>query len=155
MLKRGNDKTYRLYKKDKKSFSKAPCEALDIKHRIGQNSQLHSFTASQLHSFTASQLRSPCAQINLNINYSNHAQRPAVSQRLTVCFWAFFIPETGEAVRATVIAENKPARLMAIIPADLAAGNWYIEVRAKYANATKQLKTLKAGRFGKALTRNS
>lgn len=67
----------------------------------------------------------------------------------------FFIPETGEAVRATVIAENKPARLMAIIPADLAAGNWYIEVRTKYANATKQLKTLKAGRFGKALTRNS
>ena len=67
----------------------------------------------------------------------------------------FFIPETGEAVQATVIAENKPARLMAIIPADLAAGSWYIEVRTKYANATKQLKTLKAGRFGKALTRNS
>jgi len=67
----------------------------------------------------------------------------------------FFIPETGEAVRATIIAENKPARLMAIIPADLAAGTWYIEVRTKYANATKQLKTLKAGRFGKALTRNS
>ena len=67
----------------------------------------------------------------------------------------FFVPETGEAVRAAVIAENKPARLMAIIPADLAAGSWYIEVRTKYANATKQLKTLKAGRFGKALTRNS
>ena len=67
----------------------------------------------------------------------------------------FFVPETGEAVRAAVIAENKPARLMAIIPADLAAGTYYIEVRTKYANATKQLKTLKAGRFGKALTRNS
>ena len=67
----------------------------------------------------------------------------------------FFVPETGEAVRAAVIAENKPARVMAIIPADLAAGSWYIEVRTKYANATKQLKTLKAGRFGKALTRNS
>ncbi|WP_432873728.1 hypothetical protein [Treponema denticola] len=57
MLKRGKEKTYQLYKKDKKSFSKAPCKVLDIKHRIGQNSQLHSFTASQLHSFTASQLR--------------------------------------------------------------------------------------------------
>ena len=67
----------------------------------------------------------------------------------------FFVPETGNPVRASVIAENKPARLMAIIPADLAAGSWYIEVRTKYANATKQLKTLKAGRFGKALTRNS
>ena len=45
MLKRGNGKTYRLYKKDKKSFSKAPCEALDIKQPIGQNSQIHRFTA--------------------------------------------------------------------------------------------------------------
>ncbi|UTY31527.1 hypothetical protein [Treponema putidum] len=42
------------HKKSVKSFAKA----LDIKHRIGQNSQLHSFTASQLHSFTASQLHS-------------------------------------------------------------------------------------------------
>ena len=67
----------------------------------------------------------------------------------------FFVPETGNPVRASVIAENKPARVMAIIPADLAAGSWYIDVRTKYANATKQLKTLKAGRFGKALTRNS
>ena len=58
MLKRGKEKPYQLYKKDKKSFSKAPCEALDIKQPIGQNSQLHSFTASQLHSFTASQLHS-------------------------------------------------------------------------------------------------
>jgi len=58
MLKRGKEKTYRLYKKDKKSFSKAPCEALDIKQPIGQNSQLHSFTASQPHSLTASQPRS-------------------------------------------------------------------------------------------------
>ena len=64
----------------------------------------------------------------------------------------FFVPETGEAVRAAVIAENKPARLMAIIPADLAAGTYYIEVRTKYANATKQLKTLKVGRFAKPLT---
>ncbi|MGI0516872.1 hypothetical protein E4N81_02270 [Treponema denticola] len=34
------------HKKDKKGFAKA----LDIKQTIGQNSQLHSFTASQLHS---------------------------------------------------------------------------------------------------------
>ena len=67
----------------------------------------------------------------------------------------FFVPETGEAVRAAVIAENKPARVMAIIPADLAAGTYYIEVRTKYANATKQLKTLKVGRFAKPLTLNA
>ena len=64
----------------------------------------------------------------------------------------FFVPETGNPVRAAVIAENKPARLMAIIPADLAAGTYYIEVRTKYANATKQLKTLKIGRFAKPFT---
>jgi len=34
------------HKKNAKSFAKV----LDIKRRIGQNSQLHSFTASQLHS---------------------------------------------------------------------------------------------------------
>ena len=45
MLKRGKEKTYRLYKKDKKSFSKAPCEALDIKQPIGQNSQLKGSSA--------------------------------------------------------------------------------------------------------------
>ena len=64
----------------------------------------------------------------------------------------FFVPETGAPVRAAVIAENKPARLMAIIPADLTAGTYYIEVRTKHANATKQLKTLKTGRFAKPLT---
>ena len=42
------------HKKSTKSFEKT----LDIKHRIEQNSQLHSFTASQLHSFTASQFHS-------------------------------------------------------------------------------------------------
>ena len=79
------------YKHSHKKITKSFAKVLDIKHRIGQNSQLHSFTASQLHSFTASQLRGSCAQINLNINYSNHAQRSAVRQKLTVCPWAFFI----------------------------------------------------------------
>ena len=64
----------------------------------------------------------------------------------------FFVPETGEAVRAAVIAENKPARLMAIIPADLAAGSYYIEVRTKILEGNKSGKTLKTGRFNKALT---
>ena len=64
----------------------------------------------------------------------------------------FFVPETGEAVRATVIAENKPARLMAIIPADLPAGTYCIEVQTKIAEGGKALKNLKTGRFAKALT---
>ena len=64
----------------------------------------------------------------------------------------FFVPETGAPVRTAVIAENKPARLMAIIPADLAAGTYYIEVRTKILEGNKSGKTLKTGRFNKALT---
>ena len=64
----------------------------------------------------------------------------------------FFVPETGEAVGAAVIAENKPARLMAIIPTDLAAGTYYIEVRTKIDMGGKKLKTHKTGRFNKPLT---
>ena len=67
----------------------------------------------------------------------------------------FFIPETGNPVRAAVIAENKPARLMAIIPADLEAGTYYIEVRTKITSSPKALKNLKTGRFFKALTCNT
>ena len=64
----------------------------------------------------------------------------------------FFVPETGNPVRAAVIAENKPARLMAIIPADLEAGTYYIEVRTKMDTKGKALKTLKTGKFNKPLT---
>ena len=64
----------------------------------------------------------------------------------------FFVPETGNPVRAAVIAENKPARVMAIIPADLAAGTYYIEVRSKHSGGGKPLKAVKAGRFAKPLT---
>ena len=64
----------------------------------------------------------------------------------------FFVAETGAPVRADVIAENKPARLMAIIPADLAAGTYYIEVRTKMDTKGKALKTLKTGKFNKPLT---
>jgi len=64
----------------------------------------------------------------------------------------FFVPETGTTVRCSVIAENKPARLMAIIPADLPAGMYYIEVRSKYSGGGKPLKVVKTGRFAKPLT---
>ena len=64
----------------------------------------------------------------------------------------FFVPETGNPVRASVIAENKPARLMAIIPADLAAETYYIEVRTKIIGSSQKSKTLKTGRFDKPLT---
>ena len=64
----------------------------------------------------------------------------------------FFVPETGTPVRAAVIAENKPARLMAIIPADLAQGTYYIEVRTKLSGGGTKLKAAKKGSFVKPLT---
>ncbi len=62
----------------------------------------------------------------------------------------FFVPETGNPVRAAVIAENKPARLMAIIP-DLVAGTYYVEVRTKASGGGKPLKAVKTGRCAKPL----
>ena len=64
----------------------------------------------------------------------------------------FFVPETGAPVRADVIAENKPARVMAIIPAGLKAGTYYVEVRTKVIGSSQKSKTLKTGRFDKPLT---
>ena len=64
----------------------------------------------------------------------------------------FFVPETGEAVRCSVIAENKPARLTALIPQTLDAGIRYIEIRTKMLDNNKALKTMKVGRFAKPLT---
>ena len=64
----------------------------------------------------------------------------------------FFVPETGNPVRASVIAENKPARVMAIIPADLPAGTYYVEVMTKFSGGGKPLKIVKSGRCAKPLT---
>ena len=41
---------------------------------------------------------------------------------------------------------------MAVIPADLAAGTYYIEVRTKLSGGGTKLKTVKKGTFGKPLT---
>ena len=63
----------------------------------------------------------------------------------------FLVPETGSAVRCGVVAENKPARVMAMIPADITAGTYYLEIRSKMLTAAKTTKTLKTGRFSKPL----
>ena len=65
----------------------------------------------------------------------------------------FLMPESGgEAVRCGVVAENKPARVMVMIPADIAPGTYYAEVRTKIVEGNKSGKTLKSGRLGKALS---
>lgn len=64
----------------------------------------------------------------------------------------FLVPESGAAVRCDVVAENKPARLMVMIPATVAAGTYYVEVRTKLTESGSTGKTLKVGRFAKELT---
>ena len=64
----------------------------------------------------------------------------------------FLVPETGSAVRCGVVAENKPARVMAMIPADITAGTYYLEIRSKMVGSSKESKVLKTGRFSKPLS---
>lgn len=64
----------------------------------------------------------------------------------------FLINEQGEETKLTVIAENKPARLMAMLPPNQAQGIYWVEVRTTFSTVGKPGKTLKAGRFGKELT---
>lgn len=64
----------------------------------------------------------------------------------------FLVPESGgEAVRCGVVAENKPARVMVMIPADIAGGTYYAEVRTKVLGNSQAGKTLKTGRFSRPL----
>jgi hypothetical protein len=63
----------------------------------------------------------------------------------------FLIPEYGGETKITVMVENKPARLMAMLPAYLAAGNYHIEVRTTYTVGGHECKQLKIGRFAKIL----
>lgn len=63
----------------------------------------------------------------------------------------FLVPESGEAVHCTVVAENKPARLMVMIPQGIEAGRYYAEVRSRFMGNSQAGKTLKTGRFSKPL----
>ena len=65
----------------------------------------------------------------------------------------FLVPENGgEAVRCSVVAENKPARVMVMVPADIASGTYYAEVRTKLDSSRQPGKRLKTGRYGRPLT---
>ena len=57
------------------------------------------------------------------------------------------------AVRCEPVIEDKPARLMVMLPAGIEAGDFTLEVRTKLHGASgKSLKTMKRGAFGKTLT---
>lgn len=65
----------------------------------------------------------------------------------------FLIPaEGGGDVKCAIVAENKPARLMVMVPADIAPGSYYAEVRTKLLDSSRNGKNLKTSRFGKVLS---
>ena len=62
-------------------------------------------------------------------------------------------PDPNDCIAVTklsILVENKPARLMAMIPVDLPQGNYTLEVKAS-AISHKPLKTHKRGVFNKQL----
>ncbi|MBP3365932.1 MAG: DUF4469 domain-containing protein [Treponema sp.] len=64
----------------------------------------------------------------------------------------FLVPaEGGEAVKCAVVAENKPARVMIMVPADVKPGAYYAEVRTKLFGNGGTSKTQRMGRFSKLL----
>ncbi|MDR3268633.1 MAG: DUF4469 domain-containing protein [Tannerella sp.] len=64
----------------------------------------------------------------------------------------FLLREGAADIRLTVIVENKPGRLIAMLPSDLLKGAYALEVRTNYSQGgTHESKQLKTGRFIKIL----
>lgn len=64
-----------------------------------------------------------------------------------------FALTAGGAVKCEVVIENKPARLLVMLPASMEAGEFAVEVRTRALSKTlRASKTLKRGTFGKTLT---
>jgi hypothetical protein len=64
----------------------------------------------------------------------------------------FLVGENGEEIKLTVIVENKPARLITVMPTDVPQGEYFIEVRTSFASSGKPTKNVKRGRYNKILT---
>jgi len=60
--------------------------------------------------------------------------------------------DSGEETRLEVVAENKPARLMAMLSPISQGGEYYLEVRTTYSGNVKPSKVLKIGRFRRVLS---
>lgn len=64
----------------------------------------------------------------------------------------FLVMDDGTAKRCTTVIENKPGRLMVIVPTDIASGDYYVEVRTtSTAKDAKESKTLRTGRYAKPI----
>ncbi|MDR2651922.1 MAG: DUF4469 domain-containing protein [Prevotellaceae bacterium] len=64
----------------------------------------------------------------------------------------FIIDEQGAEIKLSTIVENKPARLIAVLPMNIPQGDYFIEVRTSCSTTGKQMKSLKMGRYNKILT---
>jgi hypothetical protein len=64
----------------------------------------------------------------------------------------FLLADDNTDIRCDIIVENKPGRIIAMLPATLAPGNYRLEVRTTYTNNKREGKQLKVGRFIKILT---
>ncbi len=53
----------------------------------------------------------------------------------------WFVPETGEAVKASVIVTNKPASIIAMIPSELAAGSYQLRIATQFSSGASLLNT--------------
>ena len=62
----------------------------------------------------------------------------------------WFVPETGDAVKAEVVITNKPSQLIAMIPA-LAAGNYTVRVVTQNTGGGVLLKTPRSYVFERTL----
>jgi hypothetical protein len=60
--------------------------------------------------------------------------------------------QTAEERKFVTIVENKPARLIAVLPTDIPQGEYFIEVRTTFSTGKKPTKALKTGRYNKVLT---
>jgi hypothetical protein len=63
----------------------------------------------------------------------------------------FLIAADGAETKLTVTPTNTPQRLLAQAPANLPAGEYFVEVRTTWTSSGKPLKTIKTGRFASAL----
>ena len=63
----------------------------------------------------------------------------------------FFISDSGE-IRLSQVVENKPSRVLALLPADTAAGTYSVEVRTKNTGNKTDGKALKRGSFDRTVT---
>jgi hypothetical protein len=64
----------------------------------------------------------------------------------------FLINEQGGEIKFSTVVENKPARLIAVLPANIPQGDYFIEVRTSCSTTGKPMKSLKMGRYNKILT---